>query len=201
MIKNIQVVLGVVIAVTAFVAGVLVWKLLSSSVFISINKNQTAVVEEMKQLNRLETASFTIEKVIDAHTNGNAFQELLYGDKILLIAHGQVVAGFDLSKLTQDNIKIKGKSITVQLPAPEVFFTRLDNNLTRVYDRQQGLLSKGQPDLETQARQSAESEIQAAACEEGILDQASESGKKQLTAFLHGLGFTEIQINVPAGHC
>ncbi|MDO8610322.1 MAG: hypothetical protein Q7R95_07265, partial [bacterium] len=55
----------------------------------NINTSRTAVIKEMRNLQRIETASFTIEKIIDGGTSGNAFQQLLFGDKILLIAHGQ----------------------------------------------------------------------------------------------------------------
>ncbi len=64
----------------------------------TVRMSSQTVIKEIRALNRLETASYTIEKVIDAGTTGNRFSELLYGDRILLIAHGQVIAGFDLSK-------------------------------------------------------------------------------------------------------
>src|SRR5437868_6321278 len=64
---------------------------------IFFNTSGTAVVKEMRQLSRLETATFTIEKIIDAGTNGSAINKFLFGDRILLIANGQVIAGFDLS--------------------------------------------------------------------------------------------------------
>ena len=66
---------------------------------IKLNTDRAAVIKEMRSLQRLETASFTIEKIIDGGTSGNVFQQFLFGDKILLIAHGQVIAGFDLSQI------------------------------------------------------------------------------------------------------
>src|SRR5438128_2015826 len=72
--------------------------------------NSQTVIKELRSLSRLETASFTIEKVIDAGTNGNQFQQILFGDRILLIAHGDVVAGFDLSTLTQKDISVEGQT-------------------------------------------------------------------------------------------
>ena len=44
----------------------------------SFNTSSKTVIKELRELNRLETASFTIEKVIDAGTNGNRFQEILF---------------------------------------------------------------------------------------------------------------------------
>jgi hypothetical protein len=168
---------------------------------IKINRDRAAVITQIKQLNRLETSVFTIEKVIDAGTQGNAFQNFLFGDKILLIAHGKVVAGVDLAKLDENSITVSGDSISIKLPATEIFNSDLDEAETEVYDRTQGILTKGNKDLESQARQAAEEEIKKAACEGGILTKAAESAKQQLTALLQGLGFTTVEINETAGNC
>jgi hypothetical protein len=168
---------------------------------IMINTSKTTVIKQIQSLNRLETASYTIEKVIDAGTSGGKFQELLFGDRVLLIAHGEVIAGFDFAKVTEDNLVINGKTITLTLPAPEILVTRLDNEQTRVYDRRQGLLSKGDKDLESEARQAAESTIRAAACNGNILNEASQNVRKQLTILLKSLGYETVIINTPQGNC
>lgn len=165
------------------------------------NTNSSAVVTEIQKLNRLETASFTIEKVIEAGTKGNAFNDILFGDRILLIAHGKVVAGFDFSKLKQDKIHVSGTSIDITLPPPQILSSKLDNDLTRVYDRKEGLLTKGDKDLESEARKQAEVTIIEAACNASILDTAAENGKKQLTTLFKALGFETIKITVPNGKC
>lgn len=166
-----------------------------------IHTNSAAVIKQVQSLQRLETATFTIEKVIDAGTSGNQFEQLLFGDKILLIAHGQVIAGFDLGSIDQKNVKITGKSITLTLPPPRILITKLDNAQTRVYDRKLGLLTKGDKDLESQARLAAEKSIQEAACQGGILKQAAENGKKQIKVLLESLQFSPVTIVVPEGAC
>jgi type II secretory pathway pseudopilin PulG len=168
---------------------------------VNVNLSQAAVIKQIQELQRLETAQFTIEKIIDAKTNGNVFEELLFGDKILLIAHGEVIAGFDLGKIDPKDIQVKGTELKMKLPAPEILVTTLDNQQTRVYDRTQGLLSKGQKDLETTVRQAAQSSISQAACEGQILDQATENGRKQLTALFSSAGFTKVELEIPAGSC
>lgn len=168
---------------------------------VNIDTSRTAVVKQMRSLSRLETAVFTIEKVIDGGTTGgNIFQRLLFGDKILLIAHGQVIAGFDLSQISEKDITIEGKNVTVALPAPTILVSTLDNSQTKVYDRQRGLLSDNDA-LESQVRQAAEASIHDAACEAGILQQASDNGRKQLTALFSSLGFETITFVIPTGSC
>lgn len=158
--------------------------------------NPTTIVEELRELNRLETVAFSVEKVIEAGTTGSAFSEFLFGDRILLVAHGQVIAGFDLSKLTPESIVLSEEKTILQLPAPEIFSASLDTEATRVYDRTLGLLTKGDAQLETKTRQAAEKIMRESACQSGILEDATINGKRQLTAFLNALGVTSLSIEV-----
>jgi len=189
----------ILIGVLVFSLIVLFWNTLISR--FGINVSQTSVIKEMKALKRLETASFTIEKIVDAGSNGNVLQEFLYGDKILLIAHGQVVAGLDFEQLTEKDVQVEGKKITITLPQPSIFFTRLDNQQTKIYDRTRGLLAPKNSDLESQARLAAENSIQKAACDAHILQQAKDNGEKQLLFLLKSLNFSEVIINIPDGKC
>ncbi len=165
------------------------------------NSDQSAVVQQIVALNRIETASFNIEKIIEAGSEGNLLQNILFGDKILLIAHGQVIAGFDLSKVTSKDIEISGSALNLKLPAPEILVTKLDGDKTRVYDRKLGWLTKGDSNLETEARTVAEQEIRRAACESKIFDFATENLKKQFIAMFQGIGFQEVNLSVATTEC
>lgn len=168
----------------------------------TLNINRPAVIKEMRDLDRLETASFTIEKVIDGgSTQSNAISQFLFGDKILLIAHGQVVAGFDFSQISEKDIEVSGTTLKITLPKPQILTTSLDNTQTRVYDRQKGILNQGGKDLESEARVAAEKAITDAACSGNILKQAADNGRKQLTALFSSLGFTQITIVIPEASC
>ncbi len=197
-IKYLIISLGVLILV-----GFLVWLLVKLNISsIQINTNRTAVIKQIQSLQRLETASFTIEKIISAGTTGdNVFQRLLFGDKILLIAHGQAIAGFDLSQVSDKDIQVEGKNLRVTLPKPQLLTVFLDNTQTRVYDRQRGILSTDEKDLETQARIAAEKSIREAACQGNILQQASDNARKQLTASFYSLGFETVTIDIPSATC
>src|SRR5690606_33535376 len=94
------------------------------------NTSSKMVIKELRSLSRLETAAFTIEKVIEAGTDGNSFQEILFGDRILLIAHGEVIAGFDLSQLDDDAVSVEGTTLRLTLPPPQILTTGLDPDAT-----------------------------------------------------------------------
>src|SRR5438128_1390226 len=107
-----------------------------------IDLSRTSVIKEIQSLGNLETASYSIEKIVEAGKDGNVFQNLLYGDKILLIAHGKVIAGVNLTSVKEEDIKVSGENLTINLPAPMILSSTLDNSKTTVYDRTQGFLSR-----------------------------------------------------------
>ena len=163
--------------------------------------SDTAVVKQIRSLNRWETSSYSIEKIIDKGKTGNAIERVLFGNRILLIAHGEVVGGFDFSQLKDDSVKIDGKAITINFPPPAIISTSLNESETRVYDRQKGLLVGSDNNLESDAREEAVTAIRTAACSEGILNTTSENGRKQITSMLATFGFESITINIPQGSC
>lgn len=162
---------------------------------------------QIQALNRLETQRFSVERVIEAGTQTGDWRDMLLGDRLLLIASGDVIAGVDLSRLRSSDINISpdGKRITLRLPPSEIFSAALNNDRTRVYDRDTKLVTRltdGQdPSLETQARQSAESEILKAACENGIMQRSADEAKRAMEQFLQLLEFESVEVIVSPGQC
>jgi len=148
------------------------------------------VVRSVQNLSRLETASYTIEKVITAESGEGPFG-FLFRDRLLLVAQGEVIAGVDLSRISEEDIRIEGSTVIVKVPASEIFVATLDNDNTYVYDRQTGLLGQ-QIDLETLARREAEDAILQAALEDGILDLAQHNAEIYVSGLLEALGFEDV---------
>lgn len=167
----------------------------------AFNHNPQTVIKQVQSLSRLETSSFTIEKIIDAGTTGNKLQQFFLGDRLLLVAHGTVIAGFDMAKMKEKDIEVKGDTLKLTLPAPEILVTTLNNEQTRVYDRQRGVLTRGDNNLESEARKEAESLIREAACTGGILNEATKNARNQLTAMFKSMGFVTVIIEAPQGEC
>jgi len=159
----------------------------------TIIPNPITIIRDVRSLARLETIQYTVEKVITAE-QGQGTLGVLFGDKLIFVAHGQVIAGIDLSKLSADDIEIKDGILFLNLPNPEIFVATLDNEKSYVYDRQTGLLTKGDINLESSARRLAEDEIEKAAVEDGILDLARQNAENYLTRLLSDLGYPEVII-------
>jgi hypothetical protein len=159
---------------------------------VTIDTSRPSVIEQVRSLSRLETVHYDLEKVIPGKSSGPLF-DFLTSDKILLVAQGEVVAGVDLGGLTKEDIRVEGERVTIKLPKAEVLSSKLDNDKTYVYDRQTGLLSKPDPNLESRVRQAAEEQIVQAAQEDGILSTAEENAKQTLRALVQGMGYSDVQ--------
>ncbi len=149
------------------------------------------IIQDVRTIARLETIQYTVEKIITAD-KGQGSLDFLFGDKLIFVAHGVVIAGVDLDKIGEDDLWLDGGVLHVRLPQPEIFVATLDNDKSYVYDRETGLLTHGDVQLETAARQVAEAEIENAAIEDGILDLARVNAEAFLFRFLRNLGFPDV---------
>jgi hypothetical protein len=154
--------------------------------------SQPTVVASIQRLARLESVVYTMDKVVEGDRTNEYLPDFLTGDKLLLIVHGQTVAGVDLSKVEASNVEIDGRSVTVTMPAAELLSVSLDSSKTRVYSRDTGLLVPADPNLETETREKAEADLRQAALASGILTTAEGNARATLTTMLHSLGFQQI---------
>ncbi len=157
-----------------------------------------AVVQRLQRLNRLETVVYSTDTIVEGSKSSPVLPDLLAGDRILLVVHGQSIAGIDLAQLKPEDVRINEKngvrSIHVTLPASQLFVTTLDNQHTRVYARSTGLLVPVDQNLESDTRARAEQQLQQAALSDGILDAARKNARATVTTLLYSLGFNQVDV-------
>lgn len=149
------------------------------------------IIHEIQAMARLETIQYSVEKVITAEVGGGQF-EFLFGDRLLFVAHGVVIGGVDLAKMSDKDFWIDTGTLYVRLPPAEIFVATLDNDKSYVFDRQTGLLSGENVNLETEARKAAEGEINKAAVEDGIVDLARANAETYLRTLFLRLGYPSV---------
>lgn len=157
----------------------------------TIIPDPVTIIHSVRSIARLETIQYSVEKVITAESGQGAFG-FLFGDRLLLVAHGVVIAGVDLEKLSPQDLRLENGVLYVRLPEAEIFIATLDNAKTYVYDRETGVLTKGNIQLETEARRAAEEEIRKAALEDGILTQANRNAQAYLLRLFLQLGYRDV---------
>jgi hypothetical protein len=157
----------------------------------TILPDPVSVIHDVRSLARLETIQYAIEKVVTADS-GQQELSVLFGDQLIFVAHGTVIAGIDMTALNQEDLRLENGTLYVRLPEPQIFIATLDNDRSYVYNRDTGIFTKGNIDLETLARQAAEDEIETAAVDDGILDLAQTNAEYYLLRLFQTLGYPQV---------
>ena len=159
---------------------------------IGIDVSQPTVVDRIQRLQRLETVVYTMDKIVTGSRESPIFPDFLAGDRLLMLVHGEVIAGIDFSELKASDVAVDHRKIRMHLPASRIFLTRIDSGKTRVYSRQTGLLVPTDPNLETQVRQEGEVQLQQAAIADGVLGTAQQNAEPTIRSLLQSSGFENV---------
>jgi hypothetical protein len=153
-----------------------------------------AVVEKLHRLGRLQTAVYSQDTVVEG--NPSAPTRHTPGDPLLLVVHGESIAGIDLVQLKPEDVRIdsNGHGIHVTLPASQLFSTALDDRRTRAYSPTAGTLAPADQSLAPDLRARAQDQLQQAALTDGILDAASKNARELVTAQMVALGFQQVDV-------
>src|SRR5216684_2021467 len=94
---------------------------------ITMDVAQPTVVDRIQRLQRLETVVYTMDKLVTGAKENSLFPDFLAGDRLLMMVHGEVIAGIDFSNLKPDDVRVNGKQIRLRLPVSQIFLTRIDS--------------------------------------------------------------------------
>ncbi len=155
------------------------------------------ILQQVQTLSQLVTVKWVMEKVVICDDPKTLSFLPLGESRVLLVAHGIVKAGIDMGEIKEGDIQISKSKIILKLPPARVFDTYLDDKLTQVIDYKQGLLRRFNKDLEQNARAQAVLDINRAAREGGILKDADERARTQLTNLFRQLGYDRVEFRSP----
>ena len=165
----------------------------------TVDTSVPVIVQKIQRLNRLETVTYALDTIVEGSKSSPILPDLLAGDRILLVVHGQAIAGIDLAQLKPEDVHIDEvngiRTIHVTLPPSQLFVTTIDNQHTRVYLRSTGILVPVDQNLESDTRAKAQDQLQKTALTDGILDTATKNARVTITTLLYGLGFQKVDIN------
>ncbi|HVE72953.1 MAG TPA: DUF4230 domain-containing protein [Thermoanaerobaculia bacterium] len=152
------------------------------------------LVTQVRELNRLETASMRVMHVGTVSQSYKMVPNALAADELTFLATGDVIAGIDLAQLKPNDVwRSPDGTINVRLPDAQVLVTRVDNQESRVLSRKTGVLRRRDVDLETRARQHAEKNIREEALKRNILGIATDSGEKKMADLLRTFGAERVR--------
>jgi hypothetical protein len=151
-------------------------------------------IQNLAELTTIEMVEYTtVEK-----GNDEGLLNWAVGEKLEMFAVARIGAGIDLDKLQEGDVLADPETgrVIIQLPAAEITYIAVDNERTHVYNRETGVFTKGDPDLERAARLTAEEALVGQALASDILGQAEERAEVVLGDLLESLGYTSISIVV-----
>jgi hypothetical protein len=151
-------------------------------------------IQNLAELTTIEMVEYTtVEK-----GNDEGLLNWAVGEKLEMFAVARIGAGIDLDLLDEEDVVADPESgrVTIRLPAAAITYVDVDNERTHVYNRETGIFTKGDPDLERAARITAEDELVDQAIASDILGQAEDRAETVLGDLLESLGYTSIDIEI-----
>lgn len=148
-------------------------------------------IRDLANLTTIEVVEYTIvEKGTD-----EGWLAWARGDSLQLFAVAKIGAGVDLNQVTVRDVSLGDDGVVeMTLPSAAIQYVAVDNDATQILDRSTGLLTKGDPQLETEARRVAEEVLVAGALEDGLLAEAEANAKEVLTDFMLSLGYRDVVV-------
>ena len=162
--------------------------------------NTANVVEKIKSISEFTTACYYEEAVLkNSKTEAgkqNALMNLVHIEadsvhsEVVILAKGKVRAGYNLGKISEEQIKISGDSITVALPEPEIFDVIVNPSDYEMY------IEEGKWSHEEISAMQAEyrNVLTEKSKENGLLHKANEEGKTRLESLFKALGFSYVEL-------
>jgi hypothetical protein len=147
----------------------------------------------LKEMSDLATVEYTVTKIIKANDNKTWFK---VGDrKILMSCEAYIKAGIDISSITENNFKIEGKSVHLQLPPPKIISLSIPPDKIKVEYQDISMLRDpyGTAERDELALQ-AETQIRNSVDSLGILQQAKANTSLFVSNFLKRLGYDNVTI-------
>ena len=196
MIKNLSSTVKLIIAAVGL--ALIIFLFFSFSGF-KITRNEqlsvSGILTEIKQISQLNTVEMYFNEILDYS------ESLQIGDfvipftekKFIFIIEAKVKSGVDLSMLTEDDVEIVDKKITLRLNRAEI--TSKEILKYQAYDEKDGLFNRVSSEDTLKTLNEFLLRLENQALEKDILTIAEENARIALTGFLRLLGFEEIFIN------
>lgn len=155
------------------------------------------VVQQVRDAKELTTTVFAMQAVVPT-SQGRAIGSLTVGTtKLLYIAYGEVRAGVDLGALAAEDVEVSSNTLRIRIPPPRILDSKIDVNRSQVYDYNRGFLNLGPdvaPELQTLAEREALQKVVAAACANGLLQEANDRARLVVTQLLNKAGTKEVTV-------
>jgi hypothetical protein len=150
-------------------------------------------VRKIKEMAELGTTEYTVSKIVAASDDATWYK---FGNrKVLFSCEARLKAGIDLSALTDEDITIKDRSVSIVLPKAKLIYLNMEPSKIKEVYTEVSITRSGFSNQEKDAILSqGERSIQAAIPEMGILKTAEDNAAGLVKAFLAMKDFDNVQV-------
>lgn len=168
------------------------------------DNSQPPLLLSIQDLARFEAATGNFQVIIDQKESVKYIPDFIYSERVLFVAVGSVDAYVDFTNIADKDIHVDqaAKSVTIDLPAPQLENVNLDVDNSEVYDESQGAYNKlhdffsNDPNKLAKYYQLGEAAIKQAAQDSDLSSRAAANTEKMLEQLLKSLGYVTIKINI-----
>ena len=151
----------------------------------------SGLVQKITSMGKLEVVKYEMKDIIEQ----KEVHPILPDSRVLLLAAGEVTACIDLTKVKRTDI-IQGKdSVIVFLPQPEICYTKLDHEKSKVYDIRGAWFQEGAKDMVEDVYKLAEKRILDNAKEMNVLGMARQNAQLIFKPILESISGKTVILN------
>ena len=167
------------------------------------DRSQPVLLRSLEDLSEYRAVTANLQEVVDIERDAKYLPSFIKGERVVLIAAGNVDGVVDFRGLGPRAIRVSSdrRAATITLPAARLTGARVDLKRTRVVDIDRGFLDRvgdafGEGgDEQRQVLMAAQEKLDAAArTDPAIRRTAEDNTRRMLTTMLRGLGFERVTV-------
>jgi Protein of unknown function (DUF4230) len=172
----------------------------------TVDRSGPVLIKSLENLSEYRAASANMQVVVDVEQDTDLVPSFIKGERTLFVAAGSVDAAVDFAGLGRSpgavQVSDDRKAVTITLPPARLTDAQLDQERSRIYDRDRGALDRieeaisddGGADQQALYVLAEEKLTEAAASDASLLRTAERNTRSMLEGMMRGLGFEQVTV-------
>jgi Protein of unknown function (DUF4230) len=172
----------------------------------TVDRSGPVLLKSLQDLSEYRAASANLQVVVDVEQDTDLVPSWIKGERTLFVAAGSVDAAVDFRALGKSpgalQVNDDRSAVAVTLPPAQLTDARLDQERSRIYDRDRGVLDRvgdafsddGGADQQQLYVLAERKLAEAAAADPQILQRAEENTRSMLEGMMRGLGYERVTV-------
>ncbi len=156
-----------------------------------IEITDSGMVQKISSMGKLELVKYEMKDIIDQRE----VHLILPDSRVLFLAVGEVTACIDLTKVKKSDITQTKDSVVVYLPRPEICYTKLDHEKSKVYDIRGVMFEDGAKDMVEDVYKLAEKRLLDNANQMNVLGLARQNAQLIFKPLLESISGKTVVLN------